>query len=121
MAIGPHPDQTPWQIGISHPRIPEASLMCVTIDRGAIATSGDYERYMDVNGIRYCHLLNPKTGWPSNTLHSVSVFADQCLVAGSLASIAMLKGEAGPNWLEANGVPHIWMNAQDVTHSSLTI
>lgn len=120
VAIGPHPNQGPWQVGIRHPRIPETSMMCVTIDRGALATSGDYERYMDVDGIRYCHLLNPKTGWPQHTLSSVSVFSEQCLVAGSLSSIALLKGQAGPTWLSAIGAPHVWMNAQGFVHSSLT-
>ena len=118
VAIGPHPDQKPWRIGIRHPKTPHTTMIMVDIDRGALATSGDYERYIEVDGKRYCHLLNPKTGWPAQGLSSVSVFADQCLVAGSLSSIAMLKGIAGIDWLDRMGVQHIWMSSQGRLNSS---
>ena len=108
--IGPHPGQEPWQIGISHPRNPELPIATIEIERGALATSGDYERFIEIAGKRYCHLLNPKTGWPVHGLSSVSVLADQCLVAGSVASIAMLKGLDGINWLQELGMHHIWMD-----------
>jgi ApbE family len=62
---------------------------------GALATSGDYERYIEVDGQRSCHLLDPRTGWPAQGLSSVTVISDRCLVAGSLSTIAMLKGKNG--------------------------
>jgi thiamine biosynthesis lipoprotein len=66
---------------------------------------------MDVAGRRYCHILNPRTGWPTQELSSVSVVTDDCLVAGSLATTAMLKGRGGPAWLQTLGVGYIVMDA----------
>lgn len=108
--IGPHPNQEPWRIGICHPRKPDIPMATVEIECGALATSGDYERFIEIEGKRYCHLINPKSGWPVRGLSSVSVLADQCLVAGSIASIAMLKGPAGIDWLNELGARHIWMD-----------
>jgi len=110
--IGPHPTQEPWQIGICHPRNPDIAMATIEIERGALATSGDYERFIEIEGKRYCHLLNPKSGWPVRGLSSVSVLADHCLVAGSIASIAMLKGPAGIDWLNELAARHLWMDDQ---------
>lgn len=108
--IGPHPDGSPWQVGIRHPRKPEAAIISATVQTGAIASSGDYERYMEVDGRRYCHILNPFTGWPVYGLAAVAVAAPLCLLAGTAATIAMLKGrEAGPAWLEELGLPYFWV------------
>lgn len=114
--IGPHPDGSPWVIGICHPRQPETALGTVLLHRGAITTSGDYERFFELGGQRYCHLLNPKTGWPVSELASVTVMAEQCLVAGGLSTIAILKGRAGVAWLEKLGVPHHWLDSQCLLH-----
>lgn len=108
--IGPHPDLAPWSIGIRHPRRPESLMATVEVEQGALATSGDYERCIEVHGKRYGHIINPKTGWPVEGLASVAVAADQCMVAGSLCTIAMLKGRGGVSWLEKLGVPHLWMD-----------
>lgn len=95
LVLGPHPDGTPWRIGIRNPRSPAEAIAVMELSAGALATSGDYERYIDFEGKRYCHILNPRTGWPVDGLSSVSVQAEQCLLAGSLATITMLKGENG--------------------------
>lgn len=91
-AIGPQVDGKPWIVGIAHPRKDNALLTRIEIYKGAVATSGDYERYFIKNGRRYCHILNPKTGYPVCDQQAVTVASDSCLVAGSLASIAMLQG-----------------------------
>ena len=57
--------------------------------------------------MRYCHILDPRTGWPARGLSSVTVIAERCLVAGSLATSAMLQGGNGIAWLESLGVRHI--------------
>ncbi len=80
----------------------------IELERGALASSGDYERCIVIDGVHYGHILNPKTGWPVRELAAVSVVADLCLVAGSAATIAMLKDERGIAWLEALGLPHRW-------------
>ena len=108
--IGPHPDGSPWAIGITHPRKPGQFIETLYLRQGAMASSGDYERCLEVNGVRYGHVLNPKTGWPVSHLASVSVVADLCVVAGSASTIAMLKEQAGPAWLAALGTPCFWVD-----------
>jgi len=108
--IGPHPDGSPWQVGIRHPRRADTIMARIPLHHGSIASSGDYERFMIIGGHRYSHLLDPKTGWPVHGLCAVAVVAEHCLVAGSACTIAMLKGERGPAWLEASGFQGLWMD-----------
>ena len=108
--IGPHADGNPWRVGIRHPRETDAVLQTIELYAGALASSGDYERCIMLNGIRYGHVLNPKTGWPVQRMASVSVVGDFCVVAGSAATIAMLKEDNGPAWLVELGLPHLWVD-----------
>lgn len=108
--IGPHPDGAPWAIGIRHPRDPERIARTVYLKRGAMASSGDYERCLVIDGRRFGHVLNPKTGWPVSCLASVSVVAEFCVVAGSASTIAMLMEDRGPDWLRSMGVTHYWVD-----------
>ena len=119
--VGPHPDGSPWRVGIRHPRAPEGAIASVALSAGGIATSGDYERCLVVAGRRYAHLLNPKTGWPVRSgLASVTVAASHCLIAGTASTIAMLKGErAGPAWLDRLGVPSLRIDAEGNLAGSL--
>lgn len=118
--LGPHPDGTPWQVGIRHPRDPEYAIASIELARGAIASSGDYERFFEAGGRRYCHILNAKTGWPSDGPAGVSVVAEDCLVAGAATTIAMLKGPAaGPAWLETLGLPHLCVSPDGAMRGSL--
>lgn len=117
--IGPRPDGAPWRIGVRHPRAPDALVRTVALHRGALATSGDYERCIEIDGVRYSHILNPHTGWPVRHLASVSVLAELSVVAGSASTIAMLKEEAGTQWLEALGLPCYWMDNQGISGGSL--
>ena len=105
--IGPQADGQPWRVGIRDSRDGAALVAEVALSGGALATSGDYERFIEVDGVRYCHILDPRTGWPARGLSSVTVIAERCLVAGSLATSAMLQGKNGIAWLESLGVRHI--------------
>ena len=117
--IGPRADGSPWLIGIRHPVHKKAVLQTLSLHNGALASSGDYERCINVDGVRYGHILNPKTGWPVRHLAAVSVLGDFCVVAGSASTIAMLKEENGPAWLEGLGLPHIWVDVHGKTGGSL--
>lgn len=110
--LGPRPDSQPWQFGIQHPRRGDATVAGFSLSSGALATSGDYERFIEVDGQRYCHILNPRTGWPAQCWQSVSVQAPLCLAAGALATVAMLLGEAGPDFLREQKVPFLTINAR---------
>jgi len=103
-AIGPQADGSPWRVGIRHPRAQAAAIAGFDLAAGALATSGDYERYFDIAGTRYCHILNPKTGMPVTHWQSVSVVSPLCVVAGSCATIAMLLEHRAAAFLEAQGV-----------------
>ncbi len=105
--IGPQPGGRPWRIGVRDPRSPERAIVAVSLVEGAITTSGDYERFMTVEGRRYSHLLDPRTGWPVSGLRSVTVVAPHCVVAGSATTIAMLKGARGGAWLDELGLPSL--------------
>lgn len=109
--IGPHPDGTPWQIFIRHPREPNRHIACFNLRQGALASSGDYERHAIIDGRRYCHILSPKTGFPVSAMAAVSVVASQCVIAGSACTIAMLKEAEGAQWLTELGLPHVWCDA----------
>ncbi len=110
--IGPHPDGSPWAVGIQHPRVAEAVMATLDLFQGAIATSGDYERFVEIDGRRYSHNLSPRTGMPVSGLAGVSVAAPECVVAGSATTIAMLMEDRGPAWLEEVGLPHVWMDQE---------
>ena len=106
--LGAQPDGEPWRVAVQHPRRDGAALATLPVSSGAVATSGDYERYRDVDGVRHCHVLDPRTGRSARGFQSVTVHAPSCLVAGSATTVAMLKGrEAGLAWLEELGLPHL--------------
>ncbi len=108
--IGPHANGNPWRVGIRHPRSKDGILQTLEMHAGALASSGDYERCIALNGVRYGHVLNPKTGWPVKRMASVSVVGDFCLIAGSASTIGMLKENKGPDWLSELGLPHVWVD-----------
>ena len=94
-----------WRFGIQHPRevTGAATIASVDMAEGALASSGDYKRYFELGGKRYCHILNPKTGWPVSAWASISVTAPACVAAGALSTIAMLKGADALAFLRTQG------------------
>ena len=104
--IGARPDGAPWRIGIQHPREPGA-VGTIELAEGAVATSGDYERYFEVDGRRYCHLLDARTGRPVTHWQSVSVVANLATLAGSYATLAMLFAADAPAFLAREGAHYL--------------
>ena len=101
--LGPKPTGEPWMIGIQDPRHANQVVATLPITQGGLATSGDYERYFEWNGERYCHVLNPFTGRPVKFWRSVSVTAPAAVVAGCTSTMTMLKEEEGLAFLQATG------------------
>lgn len=115
--IGPRPDGAAWQMAVRHPRVEERPLATIALTDGALATSGDYERYfIGPDGERYCHVLNPRTGWPVRAWRSISVVAPLCLAAGSICTIAMLKGEDALPFLRRQATDFLAVDAQGEVH-----
>jgi len=101
--LGPKPTGEPWMIGIQDPRVRDQVVATLPITQGGLATSGDYERYFELNGQRYCHVLNPKTGMPVSYWRSVSVTSPATVVSGCTTTMAMLKEADGLAFLQATG------------------
>ena len=101
--LGPKPNGEPWMIGIQDPRARDQVVATLPITQGGLATSGDYERYFELNGQRYCHVLNPKTGMPVSYWRSVSVTSPATVVSGCTTTMAMLKEADGLAFLQAAG------------------
>lgn len=102
--IGPRPDGSPWQLAIQDPRDAAATVASLPVSEGALATSGDYERFFEADGRRYCHILDPRSGMPVDYWRSVSVLAPTATAAGSYSTIAMLKEKAGLAFLQESGL-----------------
>jgi len=101
----------PWRVGIDNPRNTDKEAIGeLQIEKGGLTTSGDARRFIEANGIRYGHILNPRTGWPiANAPRSVTVVANTCLEAGMLSTMALLQGNEARAFLEAQEVP-FWLN-----------
>ncbi len=110
--LGPQPDGTPRRIGIQHPREAGRLIASLEVSEGALATSGDYERFFEHGGRRYCHILDPRSGWPVNAWQSISVFAPVCVAAGAMSTIAMLKRSAALDFLREQGAAFLAIDAQ---------
>ena len=89
--LGRPPGERPWAVGIQHPRGNDLIGLLQFRD-GAIATSGDYDRYFEVQGQRFSHLLDPRTGWPAQGLYSVTVVAPNATAADALSTAAFVLG-----------------------------
>lgn len=106
-AIGAKPTGEPWVMGILNPREKGAIIASIPLTVGALATSGDYEKFFDLNGKRYCHIISPRTGQPVTYWQSVSVLAPLAVNAGTYTTIAMLKEADGLAWLESFGLAYL--------------
>jgi len=111
-AVGAQASGAPWHIGIRHPRDPEPAVIAsVDVAEGAIATSGDYERFFEIDGRRYCHIIDALTGMPVSAWQSISVAAPLAIVAGSCSTIAMLMGDEAAAFLRDQRVAWIGIDA----------
>jgi thiamine biosynthesis lipoprotein len=107
LALGPSAGGVPWAVGVEHVRGPGAPALRIEIARGGIATSGDARRFLEKDGKRYSHILDPHTGWPvEGAPRSVTVAADTCTQAGMLATFALLNGRDAEAFLARQGVRH---------------
>jgi thiamine biosynthesis lipoprotein len=97
----------PWQVGIERPDRKHDAELILDLERGALATSGDSRRFVRRDGVRYGHVLNPKTGWPvPHAPRSVTVAASTCTEAGLLATLSLLQGARARQFLHEQGVKY---------------
>lgn len=117
IALGQHGER-PWRVGIQHPRQPNA-IATVSLPSGwAIGTSGDYQRYFELDGKRYCHVIDPNTGYPVQNMQSVTVLIPPQANAGVLSDVAskpifIAHTSAQKEVAKAMGVKHFLIIASD--------
>ena len=102
---GPRRDGSPWKVAIEDVDRAGSAVGLLQLSSGALATSGDAYRRVISAGVRYGHVLNPKTGWPiADAPRSVTVHAQTCTEAGLLAKLALLKGSGAEEFLKSEKV-----------------
>lgn len=89
--IGKHWDH-PWVIGIRDPRNHEGIVTRLPLENAAISTSGDYERYFELDGVRYHHILNPGTGKSPHEIHSASIIGANATHTDALSTSVFVLG-----------------------------
>ena len=101
---GPRIGGTPWHVAIASVEKDDALAGMLELANGALATSGDARRFLLRDGVRYSHILNPRTGWPvRDAPRSVTVAAPSCVEAGMVATLAMLQGKRAEKFLKREG------------------
>ncbi|WP_291861071.1 FAD:protein FMN transferase [Marinilabilia sp.] len=103
---GEQPDEKPWIVGITNPLNKNKVFSWFPILDGAVVTSGDYEKFVVLDGRRYSHIIDPRTGYPSHGLVSVTVFAPKAELADALSTAVFVMGaDVGLNLVDQlNGV-----------------
>lgn len=117
--LGPRPNGAPWQIGIQDPRQRERLIASIPVLQGALTTSGDYERYFELDGRRYCHILDPRDGHAVQHWRSITVLAPLAIVAGGVCTIAMLKQQQAIDFLDASGYSYLAIDQQGRPHQAV--
>jgi thiamine biosynthesis lipoprotein len=105
--VGGHKDGRPWRLGINDPRGPQGqSFATVDLTDSTFSTSGDYARFFMKNGVRYHHILDPRTGQPARLCRSVTIAAESPVLADAIAKGVFILGpEKGMALVER--IPHL--------------
>lgn len=119
-AWGRQQDGNPWTVGIVNPLNKNKVFATFPLEDSAVETSGNYEKYVILNGIRYSHIIDPRTGYPAQGVVSVSVFAKQTEIADALATGIFVMGvEVGIDLVnQLKGVECIMVDDKGKIHSS---
>jgi thiamine biosynthesis lipoprotein len=121
MTIGQKPDGSLWQVGLTDPLNPRELLAVIQLETGQVAaTSGDYQRYEDIGGRRYHHILSPEDGWPVWYNHSVTAVAEDGLKADYYSTLLFLLPPAEALAL-AESVPDleaVWLTAEKEAYAT---
>lgn len=91
---GEHPDKEMWTIGVVNPLKKDEVAIWLEIKETAVVTSGNYEKFVTINNEKYCHIINPKTGWPCKGLASVTIVCKDAEFADALATTVFVLGAA---------------------------
>lgn len=117
---GTQPNGDDWKVGIKNPLNKNKVFALMPVSNTSVVTSGNYEKYVEFNGKRYSHIINPKTGYPSFGIVSVSVFAKKAELADALATSIFVMGvDVGLDFInQLNGVDCIIVDDTGRVNSS---
>lgn len=120
---GTQPNGDTWTVGIVNPMNKNKIFATFPLNDSAVETSGSYEKYVTFNGIRYTHIIDPRTGYPASGIVSVSVFAKQTELADALATgIFVLGVEVGLDLVnQLKGIGCIIVDDKGAIHVSKNI
>ena len=122
-AWGIQPNGNPWQVGLINPKNKDKVFAWFPVKDQAVVTSGDYEKFVLINGNRYGHIINPKTGFPSQGVISCTVFAPKAELADALSTALFVMGvETGIDFInQLNQVEAIMIDDTGKVHTSKNI
>ena len=90
---GKQPDGEFWKVAITNPMDKNKAFALLPLKDNAVVTSGNYEKYVIFNGIRYTHIIDPRTGYPATGIISATVFAPKAEIADALATSIFVMGK----------------------------
>ena len=122
-AWGKQTNGKPWTVAIVNPMNKNKIFATFSLDDSAVETSGSYEKYVIFNGIRYAHIIDPRTGYPAQGVVSVSIFARQTEIADALATGVFVLGvETGLDLVnQLKGIECIIVDDKGEVHTSKNI
>ncbi len=117
---GKQPDGTDWMVGITNPLNKDNIFSWFPVVNAAVATSGNYEKYVTLDGVKYSHIIDPRTGYPSTGILSVTIFAPSAELCDALATSVFITGtETGLNTInQIKGVECIIIDDKNQIHNS---
>jgi thiamine biosynthesis lipoprotein len=120
---GYQPNGKPWTIGIANPNNCHLPFSYLNITDMAVATSGNYEKFVVINGKKYSHTIDPKTGMPVHGIKSVTIISPNAEIADAMATPVTIMGiKAGLNMInQINNIACIIIDDQDKIYTSKNI
>ncbi|WP_439647531.1 FAD:protein FMN transferase [Abyssalbus ytuae] len=120
---GKQPDGKDWMVGITNPLNKNKVFSWFPVYNAAVATSGNYEKYVEFDGKRYTHIIDPRTGYPASGLVSVTIFSDSGELCDALATSVFIMGtETGLNIIDQlKGIECIIVDEDNQIHTSQNI
>lgn len=120
---GKQPDGKDWMVGITNPLNKDHVFSWFPVIDAAVATSGNYEKFVEFDGVKYSHIIDPRTGYPSTGLISVTIFAKSAELCDALATSVFITGvDVGLDMInQLKGVECIIVDAQNKIHFSENI
>jgi thiamine biosynthesis lipoprotein len=117
---GTQPDGSPWTVGIAHPDAAALPFATITMRDSAVATSGNYEKYVMIGGRKYSHTIDPKTGMPIQGIKSVTIFSPNAEICDALATPVTIMGVgAGLHLIDQlQDVECVMIDDNDILHCS---